>query len=86
MKTIFSLFKFAPLKTLINAAFITIAFSVSNVLAQSQQWYIPKEDRLYVSDLFYKQMQLIERLYQCLYLLNEEIKELKKEKTVTNKN
>jgi cytoskeletal protein CcmA (bactofilin family) len=45
-----------------------------------------KEDGLYVNEMFYKQMQLIERLYQYLYLLNEEIKELKKEKTVTNKN
>jgi hypothetical protein len=86
MKTIFSLFKFDPPKTLINTAFITIIFSVSNVLPNLNNGGVPKEDRLYVSDLFYKQMQLIERLYQYLYLLNEEIKELKKEKTVTNKN
>ncbi|MCX8142839.1 MAG: hypothetical protein N3F62_01135 [Bacteroidia bacterium] len=41
MKTISPLFKFSPppRKTLINAAFITIVFSVSNALAQSQQWW-----------------------------------------------
>jgi len=73
-----------PHKTLINAAFITIIFSVSNVLAQHQQWWRTKEDRLYVNIL---QTNAVNRTFIPIsLLLNEEIKELKKGKTVTNKN